>query len=180
MNNLVTALSLALQIMAPSVEPWRADEIAHDMVTIVQEESQNGLHFDELTAATILGAAAVNETKLHKDAETCKTAGDGGRSIGLGQVMRGQNWQGHTKKEICSNRKLQLKLALHVMNKCWARTPRPDAAFRCYTAGNAAIDSDAAKRGNRTYLTINKIVKEEIMMRQEVVDIEKLKSTTKS
>lgn len=158
MTQLVTALALALHATVPSVNVDRVGAITEDIFAVVETEShsEKGLRMDSETAVALLAAAIVNESGLKESVEKCSTNGDGGRSVGLGQVMRGRNWEGHTRSEICSSRTLQLTLALHVLNRCWAQTPRADATFRCYVAGNAAIHSDAAKRELKTYLKYKK------------------------
>lgn len=162
MTHLMTALSLVLQTIAPTVDANRISAIATDMIDVVQGEvnSKNGLHIDSDTAVFMLAAAASHESGLLESVETCKNAGDGGRSIGLGQVMSGPAWEGHSKKEICSNRKLQLQLSVRVLDKCWTKTPQPDATFRCYTAGNASIHSYAARHTLGYYKAIKKSVEE--------------------
>jgi hypothetical protein len=162
MTHLVTALILVLQTIAPTVDSNRISAIATDMVDVVQGEanSKNGLHIDSNTAVFMLAAAASHESGLLESVETCKNAGDGGRSIGLGQVMSGPSWEGHSKKEICSSRKLQLQLSVRALDKCWVKTPQPDATFRCYTAGSATIKSYAARHTLGLFNKIKKSVEE--------------------
>lgn len=162
MTHFMTALSLVLQTIAPTVSINRISAISVDIVDVVQGEaiSRNGLHIDSDTAIFMLAAAVSSESGLLESVETCKNNGDGGRSVGLGQVMTGPNWQGHTRSEICSSRKLQLQLAVRVLDKCWEKTPRPDATFRCYTSGSAAFQSYAAKHELNLFTKIKKIVDE--------------------
>jgi len=160
MTHFMTALSLILQTIAPTVSIDRITAISVDVVDVVQgaANSKNGLHIDSDTAVFMLAAAASHESGLLESVETCKNNGDGGRSVGLGQVMSGPNWEGHTRSEICSNRKLQLQLAVRVLDKCWEKTPRPDATFRCYTSGNANFQSYAAKHELNLFTKIKKVV----------------------
>lgn len=154
MTNLVATLALVLQALTPKIAAERISAIASDMVEVVDADVTNEPRLDSRTSLAMLAAAAVGETGLRESAEACKATGDGGKSVGLGQVMRGPNWEGHTRQEICSNRKLQLKLALHVIKKCHAKTPSAKAIFQCYTSGNPATKSHAA---NEEYGIFKKI-----------------------
>jgi hypothetical protein len=155
MTNLAIALMLALQVsLTNNVSQDRLRVVSQDMVSVVDEEFSNGTLKSAITqedALSMLAAVAVGESSLRSDIENCKTTGDGGRSVGLGQVMRGPNWKGHSRNEICTSRRLQLRLALHVLDACWQRTARPDASFRCYTAGDPNKNSYAAKHEYMTF-----------------------------
>lgn len=162
MTHLLIALNLILQSLAPTVDPKRVEAIASDMVETVKIESSSkpNFHIAPEEAAYMLAAVAVHESGLLESVETCKNVGDGGRSLGLGQVMRGLSWGGHTKAEICTSRKLQLQLSLRVLDLCWEKTPQVDATFRCYTAGSASINSYAARHTLGLYKQIKKSVNE--------------------
>lgn len=160
MTHLITALALALQTMLPTVKVDRVNAVTDDMFAVVQEESNSvkGLSMQDETAVALLAAVVVNESGMRESVEKCRINGDGGKSIGLGQVMKGVNWEGYTREQICSNRKLQLKLALHVLDRCWARTPQAAPALRCYTSGSAATDSTAARKELKTYYKLSSII----------------------
>ncbi len=161
MTNLTAALVLVLHTSLPKIDQDRLRDVTDDMIAVVEDESSNGLFKSKIKndeAIAMLTAAVLNESGFSADVENCKINGDGGKSIGLGQVMRGQNWEGNSRKKICSDRKLQLRLALHVIDKCWARTPRPDAAFRCYTSGDSAKDSKSAKREYSSYRKFKSVI----------------------
>ena len=161
MTNLTAALVLVLHASLPKIDQSRLTVVTDDMTAVVEDESSNGLLKSTIKndeALAMLTAAVLNESGFSADVENCKINGDGGRSVGLGQVMKGQNWEGHSRKKICSDRKLQLRLALHVIDKCWSRTPRPDAAFRCYTSGDASKDSKSARREYKTYLKYKNVI----------------------
>lgn len=161
MTSLTTALVLVLHASLPKIDEERLRAVTDDMIAVVEDESKNSLFKSNIKsdeALAMLTAAVLNESGFSADVENCKINGDGGKSIGLGQVMRGQNWEGHSRKNICSDRKLQLRLALHVIDKCWSRTPRPDAAFRCYTSGDAAKDSKTARREYNSYRKFKNVI----------------------
>jgi len=131
------------------------------MVSVVEEEFSNKTLKSTITqedALPMLAAVAVGESALRSDIENCKTKGDGGRSVGLGQVMRGPNWKGHSQREICTNRRLQLMLSLHVLDACWQRSLKADAAFRCYTAGDPSKNSYSAVHEYRMYRNVKRRV----------------------
>ena len=154
MSNLATALVLVLQQVVPTVPQERIKAVTEDMVTVVEQDHTNHVLKSDMSSKdslALLTGVIVVESGLRVDVENCKASGDGGRSIGLGQVMSGPNWEGHSRKEICSDRKLQLRLALHVLDTCWAKTPQPDAALRCYVAGDASRYSWTARRELEVY-----------------------------
>lgn len=162
MTNLAIALMLALQSALPDVSQDRLRVVSVDMVSVVNDEFSKGSLRSSIAkedALPMLAAVAVGESALRRDIEDCKVAGDGGRSVGLGQVMRGPNWKGYTRKEICGDRKLQLKLALHVLDACWQRSPEATSAFRCYTSGDPRKSSYAARHEFTTYKRVRTHVK---------------------
>lgn len=168
-NDVATALVLALQTIVQDAGSNRLNEVIDDMIEVVDDESKNfEKTIDRETSLKMLAAVVTIESGYRKDVETCTVAGDGGRSIGLGQVMSGQNWLGHTRSEICKDRKFQLKLALGVINKCWRRTPHPRPTFRCYASGNAAVDSSTARRESSVYYTLEHAIDKSKKTRADV------------
>lgn len=154
MTNLAIALVLALQAAMPGTNQDRLKVVSEDMVSVVNEEFRNATlksDIQESEALAMLAAVAVGESGLRKDIENCKTTGDGGRSVGLGQVMIGPNWKGYTRRQICGDRKIQFRLSLHVIDLCWARTHSTSGVFRCYTAGDPRKDSYSARHEYSTY-----------------------------
>lgn len=162
MTNLAIALMMSLQLSLPgNVSQDRLRVVSEDMVSVVNEEFEKKNIRSSMTeseALNMLAAATVGESNLRTDIENCKVTGDGGRSVGLGQVMNGPNWKGYSRRQICGNRKIQLKLSLHVLDACWSRSPQPDAVFRCYTTGNPTKQSYAAKTEYSFYKRIKKNV----------------------
>jgi hypothetical protein len=161
MTNLAIALMLALQTALPGVSQDRLRVVSEDMVSVVNDEyaaSRIKGTLPQENALPMLAAVAVGESGLRRDIESCKVTGDGGKSVGLGQVMRGPNWQGYSRKEICGNRKLQLRLALHVLDACWTRAPDASSTFKCYTSGNPNKASYAARHEHWTYKRVHKNV----------------------
>lgn len=157
MTNLIAALVLVLCQFDSTLAKERVEKVSKDMVAVVEEDFSQGKIKSNISmhhAFSMLAAAATIESGLRESVELCKVNGDGGRSIGLGQVMQGPNWEGKSKKDICGNRKLQLQLSLHVIDRCWAVTPEPAAAFRCYTAGDHRINSSTAKKEFELYKKI--------------------------
>jgi len=149
-----TALTLVLHIAVPGLSKERLDSVVKDMVIVVDEEFDGkGLksNIQKQDALAMLAAAATNESGLWESVENCKIVGDAGKSIGLTQLMSGPSWEGHSRKEICGNRKLQFKLALHVFDRCWEKSPHADAAFRCYTSGDHKKYSNAARNEHALY-----------------------------
>lgn len=161
MINLTMILTLAMHMAAPTVSKERVEEVAKDITIAVEEEFKAGSIKHSITQSTaieLLGAIAVNESGLWKSVETCKIMGDGGKSIGLTQLMFGPSWEGHSKKEICNSRKLQFKLALHVIDRCLSKTSSLDSVFNCYTSGDPKRDTWAAKKERALFKKIKTIV----------------------
>lgn len=155
MTNLAIALMLSLQFITKGdVRQDRLRVVSEDIVSVVEEElSKNSLKssIKKEDAVPLLAAVALGESNLRRDIETCKVTGDGGRSVGLGQVMRGPNWKGHTRSQICGNRRLQLKLALNVLDACWLRAKDAPSVLRCYTSGDPNKNSYVAKHEHSLY-----------------------------
>lgn len=153
MTNLAATLAIALHAIVPSVSEDRTNAIAEDMVRVVEAEASDK-RLDLTDSVAMLAAVAIHESGLRESVENCRNAGDGGKSIGLGQVMRGPNWEGHTRAEICGSRKLQLQLALHTIGRCNVKGRSKEAIFRCYTSGSAGVDSAAARSEYKLYLNV--------------------------
>ena len=176
MHNLTAVMILALQTSLPKVDQQRIADVTKDIVDVIETEYEAGNYRGSLTkndAIALLSAAVAHESGFKIEVETCKMAGDGGKSIGLGQVMIGQNWEGHTRKEICSDRKLQLRLAHHVMTRCWERTPRASSTLRCYTSGDAGKGSDVAKKQLASYMKFKDIIDESLKDQQNIDDVDR-------
>lgn len=160
MTNLAIALMLSLQVVSRGdVKQDRLRVVSEDIVSVVEQEVsgnslKSGMKIED--AIPLLAAVALGESNLRRDIETCKVTGDGGRSVGLGQVMRGPNWQGHTRTQICSNRKLQLKLALHVLDVCRLRSKDSPSVLKCYTSGDPSKNSFAARHEYALYNRLRK------------------------
>ena len=146
-------LSIIIKSILPSLAEKRIQAISYDIIAVVNEEltSINNIH-NLTTGVSLLSGVIIGESGLREDVESCKVMGDRGRSIGLGQVMSGPNWLGYTRKEICSDRKLQLKISLHVLDVC-AKFVKPNtdtiAIFRCYTTGDFRKDVYIARYENK-------------------------------
>lgn len=163
MTNLVVALTVVLQsiigVGLGVATPARIKIVSEDIVEVVKSDFaakklKSNLVFKD--AVAMVAAVAAHESGLRMSVENCYHNGDEGRSLGLGQVMRGPNWEGHTQKEICGNRKLQLQLALHVLDRCWEKTPTHEATFRCYAAGDAKVFSSSSRNEHALFKRILK------------------------
>ena len=165
MTNLATALILALQTMVPNISKERLKAVTEDMVSVVDEEFDGKDMKSTLTkhdALAMLAAVATHESGLRESVENCKFAGDAGKSVGLTQLMQGPNWEGRSRKDICGNRKIQFKLALHVLDRCWQSRPKEGAVFRCYASGDHRIDSWAARDEHAMYKKLRAAISAEL------------------
>lgn len=148
--SLATAAILSLRSAPP---PPRAEAIALDVATVIADEPDT-LPWDARTTALAMVAAGYDESGLRPEVEDCRRAGDHGVSVGLWQVHAGRNWEGHARAEICADRRLQARLALHVLARCAARTPRISSAMHCYASGDAGRPSTSGWRKARLAETL--------------------------
>lgn len=130
----------------------RYKEVAADIVEVAFDENEPPL-FDgpagREATALLLTAVAWHESGFRKDVETCQgplAKGDDGRSIGLFQIMQGKNRQGYSAKEICSDRKLQVRLGLHVLRRAKERCGgSPLVWLQAYGAGRCDLPHRSAR-----------------------------------
>ena len=155
---MVDLLSPSVQVRSYLREPvhdaeLRYDAIADDISTILSDETEpllfTGPAGREATGL-LLATIAWHESGFRKDVDTCTGAlsrGDNGRSVGLLQVMRGPNYEGHTAKEICGDRRLAIRLGLHVLNRaketCQRMSPR--GWVQSFVAGYCGWDTFSAR-----------------------------------
>ena len=157
-------LSIMIDLLHPSVqlrsyirEPLadaqtRYESIAEDITAVVMDESEPPL-FEGPAAreatGVLLSAIAWHESGFRKDVDVCKgvmSKGDNGRSVGLLQVMAGPNYEGHTSKEICADRRLAIRLGLHVLRRAKEGCKgAPRSWLQSYAAGGCGIKSASSR-----------------------------------
>jgi hypothetical protein len=157
-------LSMMIDLLHPSIqmrsyvrEPLadaqrRYEAIADDISAVVMDESEAPLFAGpagrEATGA-LLSAIAWHESGFRKDVDVCKGArskGDNGRSIGLLQVMSGPNYEGHSASEICDDRRLAIRLGLHVLRRAKESCHgAPRNWIQSYAAGGCGIRSNVSR-----------------------------------
>lgn len=131
--------------------------VAADIAEIAFEESEPPLFEGPAgreATALLLTAIAWHESGFRKDVETCHgpiAKGDHGRSIGLFQIIRGPNREGHSAKDICADRKLQIRLGLRTLRRAKEHCGGSPLTWlqaygsgRCHTAHRAARNMCAA------------------------------------
>lgn len=126
--------------------------IADDIAAVASEPDEAPL-FDgpggREATALLLASIAWHESAFRKDVDACegiRARGDHGRSIGLLQVMAGPNHEGHDPQEICRDRRLAIRLGLHVLRRARATCGgAPRAWLQSYAAGGCSIRSNAAR-----------------------------------
>ena len=158
MFSLAIVLSIAIKNSLPSISFTRSILVSQDITAVVYREfeEKNIKNIESPnTAVALLSGVVIGESGRRGDIEDCSVTGDRGRSIGLGQVMKGPNWLGHSRKEICGSRQLQLKLALRVLDFCSRGAHEQASVFRCYTSGNSKKDSYIARHENSIYESVN-------------------------
>ncbi len=157
-------LSIMFDLLHPSIqiqsyvrEPlleaqMRYASIAEDISAIAMDENEPPLFSGPAgreATAVLLSAIAWHESHFRKDVDACKGArakGDKGRSISLLQVMAGPNYEGHSASEICQDRRLAIRLGLHVLRRAKEScrgTPRD--WMQSYAAGACGIRSNVSR-----------------------------------
>jgi hypothetical protein len=131
----------------------RYESIAEDLAAIVSDQNEppvfNGPAGREATAI-LLSAIAWHESAFRRDVDACKGArskGDDGRSLGLLQVMAGPNHEGYSADEICSDRRLALRLGLHVLRRAKENCSKggPRSWLQSYASGGCGTPSNATQ-----------------------------------
>jgi hypothetical protein len=172
-------LSIMIDLLHPSVqlrsyirEPLadaetRYESIAEDISAVVMDDNEPPLFTGPAAreaTGVLLSAIAWHESGFRKDVDVCKgvrSKGDNGRSVGLLQVMAGPNYEGHSAREICEDRRLAIRLGLHVLRRAKdACHGAPRSWLQSYAAGGCGIRSassrdvcSAFERAGRKHLT---------------------------
>jgi hypothetical protein len=130
----------------------RYESIAEDISSVAMDEDEpplfKGPAAREATAV-LLSAVAWHESGFRKDVDICKglrSKGDNGLSVGLLQVMKGRNYEGHSAMEICKDRKLAIRLGLHVLRRAKETCQGgPRAWLQSYAAGGCGVNSTSSR-----------------------------------
>jgi hypothetical protein len=157
-------LSIMIDLLHPSVqlrsyirEPLedaqtRYASIAEDISAIVMDETEPPLFTGPAAreaTGVLLSAIAWHESGFRKDVDVCKgvrSKGDNGRSVGLLQVMAGPNYEGHSAREICEDRRLAIRLGLHVLRRAKdACHGGPRSWLQSYAAGGCGVRSASSR-----------------------------------
>jgi hypothetical protein len=157
LSMMIDLLHPSIQIRSYAHEPLtdaveRYESIADDISSVAMDEAEpplfTGPAAREATAA-LLSAIAWHESGFRKDVDACHggySKGDSGRSISLLQVMSGPNYEGHSSTEICEDRRLAIRLGLHVLrrakNSCGGG---PRTWLQSYAAGGCSIRSNVSR-----------------------------------
>ncbi len=130
----------------------RYESIAEDISAVAMDENEPPLFKGPAgreATAVLLSAVAWHESGFRKDVDICKgvrSKGDNGLSVGLLQVMKGRNYEGHSAMEICQDRRLAIRLGLHVLRRA-KETCRggPRLWLQSYAAGFCGVDSSSSR-----------------------------------
>ena len=160
-------LSMMIDLLHPSIQirsyahealpeaQQRYESIAEDITAVAMDEAEpplfTGPAAREATAA-LLSTIAWHESGFRKDVDNCRgtySKGDAGRSISLLQVMSGPNYEGHSATEICEDRRLAIRLGLHVLrrakNGCMGGLGGPRIWLQSYGAGYCTVRSNVSR-----------------------------------
>ena len=130
----------------------RYESIAEDISAVAMDENEPPLFKGPAgreATAILLSAVAWHESGFRKDVDICKgilSKGDKGRSVGLLQVMKGRNYEGHSATEICQNRRLAIRLGLHVLRRAKETCHGgPRVWLQSYAAGGCGVRSSSSR-----------------------------------
>jgi hypothetical protein len=136
----------------------RYASIADDIAAVVSDPDEEPLFDGDAgreATGLMLAAIAWHESAFRRDVDICKGAhsrGDHGRSIGLLQLMSGPNYEGHSAKDICADRKLAIRLGLHVLRRAKSTCAgSPRRWLQSYAAGGCGIRSNVSRDVCRAY-----------------------------
>jgi hypothetical protein len=157
-------LSIMIDLLHPSVQQrsyiketltdaqTRYESIAEDITAVVMDENEPPLFSGPAgreATGVLLSAIAWHESGFRKDVDVCKgvrSKGDNGRSVGLLQVMAGPNYEGHSAHEICDDRRLAIRLGLHVLRRAKdACKGAPRSWLQSYAAGGCGVRSASSR-----------------------------------
>lgn len=107
--------------------------------------------------ALFLVTMAKHEGDFSWKVATCRLTGDRmpwhkpdeGRSISLFQLMSGKSWDGHTRREICTNQALAAYLAAKVL-RLYSQSSY-GGMFNGYASGNGGLRTVAARKRCATW-----------------------------
>jgi Transglycosylase SLT domain len=130
----------------------RYESIAEDISAVAMDENEPPLFKGPAgreATAILLSAVAWHESGFRKDVDICKgvrSKGDDGLSVGLLQVMKGRNYEGHSAMEICRDRRLAIRLGLHVLRRAKETCHGgPRLWLQSYAAGFCGVNSSSAR-----------------------------------
>lgn len=127
------------------------EEIAEDVTTVVETEDAHIL-FEGPAArqatALLLVAIAAHESGFSHEIDRCEKRGDGGRSRSMWQLIGSVHLEGHSFEEVCENRRLAARLALHALAESRERDPfaTTQRLLNAY-AGGSWLHETRASRG---------------------------------
>jgi hypothetical protein len=130
----------------------RYESIAEDISAVAMDENEPPLFKGPAgreATAILLSAVAWHESGFRKDVDICKgvrSKGDQGLSVGLLQVMKGRNYEGHSALEICQDRRLAIRLGLHVLRRANETCHGgPRVWLQSYAAGSCSVHSSSSR-----------------------------------
>jgi hypothetical protein len=152
---LVVSLAAAPAVdLSDPVEVARLQQTAEDVAAVASEK--DGYPFSGPARVEALAVALVVLAKYESDfsrrVDTCRLTGDRmtwhrpweGYSISLWQLRAGRAWAGHTRRQICTDRRLAASLAVDVL-ALYKNSGSVGGLFRGYASGNSGVDSKAAR-----------------------------------
>lgn len=141
------ALALvAILRSAPNADRARLQAIALDVALAVELGPVPFVGPAAAEAAIVaLVAIGKGESGWRPEVGDCRVMGDRGRSAGYWQVMRGQNWMGATREDVCSNPALAAFLGLRAFANHARRARTHLGIFYGYASGSASRPSAAGR-----------------------------------
>lgn len=162
----ITLVAILSVVRAPAVDIKDHAE-QHRLVTVAEDialaaELHDGAPFvgpaRKEALALALVAIALHESAFMREVGTCRITGDRlpwqkeweGPSITLWQIRSGKAWDGHTRRQLCTNQALAAYAAVKVL-RLYAPARMPLSFFRGYASGNSSMPTRAARKRCATW-----------------------------
>jgi hypothetical protein len=146
----MVAAAIGLLTKTAPMPSERLERLSAEVVQVVGE--QNPIPFADHAAertALLLVALVKTESDWREEVERCDVVGHDGE-VGLTQLMRGTQWAGHTRDEVCESSLVQLRLGLRRLRMAYACGPTPLHGLGQYNSGRC-VPTVAAERTWASY-----------------------------
>ena len=101
LQTILLAAMVAFRLPGPEDRYW---QVANAVAAAAEARPVFGTKPNSVRDTALLVLAIYqHESGLLPEVRDCQRKGNGGRSVGLGQLMRGRAWHGHSEEEVCTS-----------------------------------------------------------------------------